>query len=80
MKDSSYACFVTLTYDDEHLPREDRKVYDWMIDQEVIFKNVPVHRVRDCQLFLKRLRKDNPDVKIRYFLVSEFGPRTLRPQ
>lgn len=79
MKDSSYACFVTLTYDDEHLPREDRKVYDWMIDQEVIFKDVPVHRVRDCQLFLKRLRKDNPDVKIRYFLVSEFGPKTLRP-
>lgn len=78
-KDSSYACFVTLTYDDEHLPREDRKVYDWMIDQEVIFKDVPVHRVRDCQLFLKRLRKDNPDVKIRYFLVSEFGPKTLRP-
>lgn len=79
LKDSSYACFVTLTYDDEHLPREDRKVYDWMIDQEVIYKDVPVHRVRDCQLFLKRLRKDNPDVKIRYFLVSEFGPRTLRP-
>lgn len=79
LKDSSYACFVTLTYDDEHLPRQDRKVYDWMIDQEVTFKDVPVHRVRDCQLFLKRLRKDNPDVKIRYFLVSEFGPRTLRP-
>lgn len=79
MKDASYACFVTLTYDDEHLPRQDRKVYDWMIDQEVTFKNVAVHRVRDCQLFLKRLRKDNPDVKIRYFLVSEFGPRTLRP-
>lgn len=79
MKDSSYACFVTLTYDDEHLPREDRKVYDWTIDQVVTFKDVPVHRVRDCQLFLKRLRKDNPDVKIRYFLVSEFGPKTLRP-
>lgn len=79
MKDSSYACFVTLTYDDEHLPREDRKVYDWTIDQLVTFKDVPVHRVRDCQLFLKRLRRDNPDVKIRYFLVSEFGPKTLRP-
>lgn len=79
MKDASYACFVTLTYNDEHLPRETRDVYDWMSDSTIRFKDVPVHRVRDCQLFLKRLRKDNPDVKIRYFLVSEFGPTSLRP-
>lgn len=34
---------------------------------------------RDVQLFLKRLRKQVYPFKIKYFLVSEYGPTSLRP-
>lgn len=56
---STSARFVTLTYDDLHLPR------DGLVNK------------RDCQLFLKRLRKylEPFKVKLRYFLVSEYGER-----
>lgn len=61
--------FVTLTYEDSHIPRTD--------------DGTPVVDVRDTQLFFKRLRKKMnvyyPGQKIRYFLVSEYGPETLRP-
>jgi hypothetical protein len=33
---------------------------------------------RDCQLFLKRLRK-NTKLKLRYFLVGEYGEKNQRP-
>lgn len=56
--------FFTLTYDNDHLPKEGVNV-------------------RDIQLFMKRLRKNLDTVgytrKIRYFIVSEYGPKTLRP-
>ena len=41
-------------------------------------ENVPKDGVsiRDCQLFLKRLRKTH---KLRYYLVSEYGTNTRRP-
>lgn len=35
--------------------------------------------VRDCQLFMKRLRKYYPDKKLKYFIASEYGTRTRRP-
>lgn len=53
--------FVTLTYDDEHLPVKSGR---------------PCVVKRDIQLFLKRLRKK---CSFRYFIVSEYGPTTLRP-
>lgn len=69
--ESSY--FVTLTYDDEKLPIG---IYpDSFGDSHV----VPYVCKRDVQLFFKRLRKSFPDSKIRYFLVSEYGPTTYRP-
>lgn len=34
---------------------------------------------RDYQLFIKRLRKRFPDIKIRYLLCGEYGDQTLRP-
>ncbi|WGL31432.1 replication initiator protein [Dipodfec virus UOA04_Rod_1040] len=64
--DSAY--FFTLTYNDDHLPLK-------VTDDGVI---LPVVRKRDIQLFLKRLRK-SLDYKIRYFVVSEYGPKTFRP-
>lgn len=56
--------FVTLTYDDEHLPLKN---------------GVPTLNKRDCQLFLKRLRKQFPNHHIKYFLCGEYGSQTARP-
>lgn len=59
-----FSCFITLTYEDEHLPP-----YGSLSK-------------RDYQLFLKRLRQHtyrNYGVKIRYFLVGEYGDKTKRP-
>lgn len=55
------SCFVTLTYNKEHVP-DDGSL-----------------RPRDCQLFLKRLRARVYPIKVRYFLVGEYGERTFRP-
>lgn len=72
---SSSALFITLTYDNSRLPLD---------------RNGIAHvSKRDCQTFLKRLRKsvsydllklgfdDLPD--LRYYLSSEYGPNTFRP-
>ena len=43
---------------------------------------IPYCNVSDCQKFLKRLRfhlKDKYNEEIRYYAVSEYGPRTYRP-
>ncbi len=56
--------FVTLTYDDEHLPLKN---------------GFPTLNKRDCQLFLKRLRKQFPNHHIKYFLCGEYGITTARP-
>lgn len=53
--------FVTLTYDDDHLPEGGTLV------------------PRDPQLFIKRLRKLVHPIKLRYYLVGEYGDRTFRP-
>lgn len=71
------AIFVTLTYDDDHLPI--RCDDDGVVIGATVLKS-------DVQDFMKRLRRsyDGKDghpgpVKIRYFLASEYGPSTLRP-
>lgn len=70
--DSSY--FVTLTYDDLHIP-----VSRFLSDEtgEVAFW--PTLRKRDVQLFFKRLRKRFSMDKIRYYIAGEYGPSTQRP-
>lgn len=59
--DSNY--FVTLTYDDEHLP------FNGMY---------PTLKKEDYQLFMKRLRKAL-DYKVSYFASGEYGTTTFRP-
>lgn len=54
-------CFLTLTYDDEHLPKNESLVKE------------------DFQLFMKRLRKNNPDSKIRFLMCGEYGTEKKRP-
>lgn len=70
---SSY--FVTLTYDDLHLP--DNDIVN--IETGEIVQS-PVHTLvkRDLQLFMKRLRK-NTGQEIRYFACGEYGDETHRP-
>ena len=59
--------FLTLTYDNEHLPPKR--------------ENSPIHSLnkRDAQLFMKRLRKALPEQKIRFFCAGEYGPQSMRP-
>lgn len=66
---SKTAVFVTLTYDNDHVPMS-------MINDD----GVPYYTLdkRDVQLFLKRLRKHFDDKQIRYFLAGEYG-ETFRP-
>jgi len=56
-----YNSFITLTYDDAHLP-EDGGLHH-----------------RDFQLFLKRFRKNHPDLTIRYYMAGEYGENYGRP-
>lgn len=58
--------FVTLTYDNAHLP--------WCF-----YNDTPTLNKRDCQLFMKRLRKRFPGRRIRYYLAGEYGPKNGRP-
>jgi hypothetical protein len=80
LKISVNPLFITLTYRDWHPPfRTDRALPQ---DKSV--------NKRDCQLFLKRLRKNydtlqrrsgiekSRRLKLKYFLVSEYGTHTKR--
>lgn len=65
---SAWALFVTLTYDDEHCPRNE----DGVLEVEKY----------DVQTWLKRLRKwldKTYGSKVRYFLTSEYGEGLKRP-
>ncbi|AXH75713.1 MAG: replication initiator protein [Microviridae sp.] len=65
------SCFVTLTYDDDHVP------VSYAADADGCA--VPVHTLRkvDFQLFMKRLRKGR--APIRFFACGEYGGQTFRP-
>lgn len=68
------AWFVTLTYNDDNAPVSgvfDDDTGEW-IGGLTLDK-------RDCQLFLKRLRKHFSDDRIRFYLAGEYGPSTFRP-
>lgn len=71
----SESWFLTLTYDDEHLPR--RYAAD-IATGEVI--DEAIHGTlwkRDVQLFLKRLRFDGQS--FRYYMAGEYGTKQMRP-
>lgn len=57
-------CFITLTYDDKHLPSD---------------RSLPVYQGGDFQLFMKRLRKANSGKTIRFFSCGEYGEKLDRP-
>jgi hypothetical protein len=63
---SSYTSFVTLTYNDESLPRSPED-------------GVPILYRRDLTLFIKRFRKHFPEFKFRYYACGEYGDQFGRP-
>lgn len=68
------ACFITLTYNDEHLPLVES------VDEstgEIVPRATLVKR--DLQLFTKRLCKHFGYRKIRYYAVGEYGDKSSRP-
>ena len=82
LKNSSSATFLTLTYDDEHLPLADvinhYTNYETGEIQEYKYKNIPVLSKRDYQLFFKKLRKTTKN-KLKYYACGEYGTKTRRP-
>lgn len=68
------ASFITLTYDDEHVP-----VSHYLDEVDGIERDSLTLRKTDFQKFMKRLRKHFNDKKIRYFACGEYGSNTLRP-
>jgi len=54
-------CMVTLTYDEEHIPKGGGLKPD------------------DVSLWMKRLRKNFPERKIKFFLAGEYGEQLKRP-
>lgn len=70
--DSAY--FVTLTYDDFHVPKS------YYPDPETGEAHTSYTLCkRDFQLWMKRLRKKFSDDKIRFFACGEYGGQTKRP-
>lgn len=65
--------FVTLTYNEENLPRTERLD---MESGEVISGNSL--RIKDIQKYHKRLRRRHPNDGIRFFTTGEYGDRTER--
>lgn len=64
--------FVTCTYDDDHLP------LSWSADPETGEAIATATcRIRDCQLFFKRLRRAG--FNFRYFGCMDYGSQTFRP-
>lgn len=74
MKQHEKNCFITLTYDEDHVP------YSMYCDLSSRRERVSLTlNKRDLQLFWKRLRKEFPDQKIRYYACGEYGDESARP-
>lgn len=72
--------FVTLTYDDEHVPElEFAKDVDSDTGELLDSGKLLTLCKRDLQLFNKRLRKHFSEDKIRFFACGEYGETTARP-
>lgn len=77
--------FITLTYDDDHVPGMIVKTGEIMRKVQYTWKpgesrpeSVQILLYEDIQKFLKRLRKAYRD-KLRYFVAGEYGEQTARP-
>ncbi len=66
--------FITLTYDDFHIP------LSYYVDDSTgeALQSMSLCK-RDFQLFMKRLRKSQPENQIRFYAAGEYGSQTFRP-
>lgn len=71
LQTSKKALFVTLTYDEDH-------VHGAADEDTGEFLGLTLSK-RDCQLFMKMVRKKFPDVKVRFYASGEYGENTHRP-
>lgn len=74
LQDHKDAYFLTLTYDEEHVPRTSFKDPETGVEQPSL-----TLVKKDLQGFIKRLRKRVEPDRIRYFACGEYGPKTQRP-
>lgn len=74
LPDHTESWFVTLTYDDDHLPY---KTSQNRLTHEV--RSSPTLVKEHITLFLKRLRKRFSDTTIRFFMCGEYGENNKRP-
>lgn len=77
--------FITLTYDDDHVPGMITKTGEIMRKVQYTWKpgekrpsSIQILLYEDIQKFLKRLRKAYRG-KLRYFVAGEYGEQTARP-
>lgn len=77
--------FITLTYDDEHVPGMILKTGEIVRKAQYVWNGsskapdaVQILLYTDIQKFLKRLRKASKG-KLRYFCAGEYGEQTARP-
>lgn len=79
-KRSSSAAFVTLTYDDEHVPLiygETWDVFPWMtLNKKHVLSFLKVLKQKQRR-YLRKHR--HPQTNIRYYLVGEYGSKYKRP-
>lgn len=64
---------------DRLLKLRNRDPFSYLNRWQPAFTRVPVVCKRHLQLFLKRVRKEMPPRSLKYFICSEYGPRTIRP-
>lgn len=69
---SSESWFLTLTYDNEHVPKKE------YVDKEGEIKTTLTLNYKDFQDFMKRLRKHYGE-GIRFYCAGEYGSMTFRP-
>lgn len=73
------SCFITLTYNDEHLnhlPDAKEEIFDKKLNKFVPRKSL---LYKDLQDFFKRYRKDFPPNSIKFYACGEYGDNRLRP-
>lgn len=74
LQDHEDAYFLTLTYDNDHVPQS-----GYAIPETGEFQPSLSLRKKDFQAFIKRLRKRVEPDRIRYFASGEYGDNTQRP-
>lgn len=81
---SKYAYFVTLTYDESHVPLIYRDTLE-ITDYNTYIQNWNIRDVeftinpRDFTLYIKRLRKKLGDIKCKFYACMEYGDQFNRP-